>query len=84
MLGDQADLARGVEALDEARDDTGDHAFEALVPAVLGGVQGAVALDDPAEVAGAVRAQHDGGGARGLGGRGVGGRGGDPRPVGRG
>src|SRR5260221_8577037 len=56
-LRDPAPLARGVEMLDELPDDPGDEALELLVPPVLLGVEGAVALHDPAVVARSRRAQ---------------------------
>ena len=45
-------LALGIEVVDEFRDDAGDQRLEGHVPAVFGVIQRAVALDDPAEVAG--------------------------------
>jgi len=65
-LGDPAALACGVEVVDEVGGDSGDEGLEALVPAVLAGVEEAVTLDDPAHVSRAVRAEDE----RGLGGRG--------------
>ena len=52
-----------VEALDEVGADARDQRLEARVPAVLVGVEAAVALDDPADVAGLRRPQQPGRGA---------------------
>ena len=54
-LGDPAALALRIEVVDEVGDDARDEGLEAFVPAVLLGVEHAVAMDDPAHVAGAVR-----------------------------
>jgi hypothetical protein len=56
-LRDPAALARRVELPDEFGGDPGHQGFELLVPAILAEVQRAVALDHPAHVPGAVRAQ---------------------------
>ena len=61
-LGDPAGLARRVELFDEARGDVRHQRLEAHVPAVLLRIQRAVARHHPADVAGAVRAQHEGAG----------------------
>ena len=58
-LGDPAALAHRIVLLCEYADDRRDESFEGLVPAVLRPVERAVALDDPAVVAGARRAQPD-------------------------
>ena len=63
-LGDPRGLACRVLRLGEAGDDPGHEDLEAAVPAVLVRVQPPVALDDPAEVAGARRAEDDGGRCR--------------------
>ena len=51
-LGHPSHVARGVAPLQVVGDDAGDERLEADIPAVLLGVQRAVALDDPAVVAG--------------------------------
>lgn len=51
-LGDPDALQMGVVVLGEVRDDPGDQALELLVPAELGGVERAVPLHDPAQLAG--------------------------------
>ena len=66
-LGDPAALVRGVELLDVVGDDAGDERLEARVPAVLARVQLAVALDDPAVVAGVRRTEDVGRLAVGVG-----------------
>jgi hypothetical protein len=53
-LRDPAGLALRVVARRKSGDDLGDEALEGDVPAVLGGVHRAVALNDPAEIAGAI------------------------------
>src|SRR5579872_2312795 len=63
LLGDPAALAFDVETVDEARGDFGDLGFEALVPSLFLGVQDAVAMDDPTDVAGLMSADQ----VRGLG-----------------
>ena len=55
----QASRAR-VEAVDEVGGDARDQRLEAHVPAVFLGIERAVALDDPADVAGARRPQQPG------------------------
>ena len=50
-LGDPARFALGVEAVDEVGGDPRDQRFEADVPAVFGGVEAAVTIDRPADVA---------------------------------
>ena len=59
-LGDPAALAGGVEVVDEVGGDMGDEGLEALVPAVLAGVEEAMTLDDPAHVSGAMGAEDEG------------------------
>src|SRR5207237_1254404 len=61
-LGDPSPFPARVPLLGEVGNDAGDESLEALVPAVLLGVDRAVALDYPAQVAGPWLAQH--GGAR--------------------
>src|SRR5439155_290127 len=58
-LGDPAALARRIEVLDEPGDDPGHQRLEALVPAVFLGVERAVPLHHPAQVAGTMFAQQD-------------------------
>ena len=58
--GDPAALAAGLELVDEVGADACDERLEALVQPVLGSVERAVALDDPAQVARAGFAQLDG------------------------
>src|SRR5205823_9305149 len=53
-LGDPATLALGVVAFDEPGDDLGDQRLKPRVPAVFPGVQYAVAMYHPAQVAGPV------------------------------
>src|SRR5216683_7648923 len=62
-LGDPAALARGVEILDEPGGDPRDQRLEGRIEAVLLGLEGAVAVDDPAHVARLVQAQYIGGAA---------------------
>src|SRR6202022_3446845 len=59
-LGDPAALVPGVEILDERRSDPRDQRLEGLVEAVLLGIEGAVAVDDPTHVARLGRAQNVG------------------------
>jgi hypothetical protein len=66
-LGDPRSLAAGVALLDVVGHDPCDERLEALVPSVLLRVEGAVALDDPAEVAGAWASQDEGAGRWSLG-----------------
>src|SRR5439155_26087059 len=56
---DPAALARRIEVLDEPGDDPGHQRLEALVPAVFLGVERAVPLHHPAQVAGTMLAQQD-------------------------
>src|SRR5438874_1312257 len=56
---DPAALTRGIELSDELGADRGHQCLEFLVPAVLLEVQRAVALDDPADVSGAMSPQGD-------------------------
>ena len=60
-LGDPARLALRIELLDEACRDVRHQRLKTCVPAVFLGIERAVARNDPADVAGARRAQHGGG-----------------------
>jgi hypothetical protein len=59
-LGDPAALARGVEVLEELRDDVGRERFVFRRPAVFLGVERALPRDDPAHVASTMLAQRAG------------------------
>ena len=54
IFGDPAALAGRVVVIDEIGCYAGDQGFEGFVPAVFGGVDFAVPLDDPADVSGAM------------------------------
>jgi hypothetical protein len=56
-LGDPAALPPGIVVAPELRDDLGDQRLEPGIEAVLIGIQDAVAMHDPAEIAGLLRAQ---------------------------
>jgi len=59
-LDDPAALALGIEVGDELAGDLGDQRLEALVPTIFLGIDDAVAMDHPADVAGLVRPQQIG------------------------
>ena len=59
-LGDPAGFARRIEAVDEVGGDPRHQRLEAPVPAVLAGIERAVAADHPADVAVLRRAQQPG------------------------
>ena len=59
-LSDPAAFAVGVEVGEEAGGDFGDESFEVGVVAVLLGVDGGLTMDDPADIAGPMRAKRDG------------------------
>lgn len=58
-FGDPATFVFGIKLIDEVGGDAGDEGFEVLIPAVLLGVEGAMAFDHPSHIAGVMRAQHD-------------------------
>jgi hypothetical protein len=60
LLGDPAGFARRIEAVDEIGGDACHQRLEAPVPAVLAGVERAVAADHPADVAALRRPQQPG------------------------
>src|SRR5215831_10579274 len=49
-LGDPAALAPGIEFLEEFGGDLRHQRLEALVPAIFLGIEGAMAVDDPAQI----------------------------------
>src|SRR5438132_6042870 len=53
-LGDPAALALGIEVLDKVGNDLGDQGFEALVVAILLGIEHAMAMHHPTHVAGLI------------------------------
>lgn len=57
LLGDPALVARRVEVAQEPGDDFGDIGFHLVIETVFLRIERAVAIDDPAHVAGAMRAQ---------------------------
>jgi hypothetical protein len=59
-LGDPAAFFRRIVIVYEIRDDLCDQSFEALIPAVLLGVEDTMAVDDPAHVTWLVPAQEEG------------------------
>src|SRR5690349_20902038 len=61
-LGDPAIFHLGIETGEELAGDVGDQPLEAQVPAIFLGIETSLALDDPADIAGAMRA--DDGGCR--------------------
>ncbi len=58
-LGDPATLARWIVLAQEIGRDLGDERFERRVVSVLLRIEGTVPMDDPADIAGPVRAERD-------------------------